>query len=148
MRILCIHNRYQYAGGEGAVFDAEVSMLRQYGHDVETYEEDNRKVDDMKGWQVAARSLWSREAYRIVTERLRKNPCDILHVTNFNPLVSPSVYYAARRAGAAVVQSLHNYRLLCPGSYLMRDNRPCELCLARTVKWPAITEELRLRSRP
>jgi glycosyltransferase involved in cell wall biosynthesis len=138
MRVLCVHNRYQFAGGEGAVFDAEVGMLRQRGHDVETYEEDNRRVGEMKEWRVAARSIWSREAYRVVRERLRQRPCEVVHVTNFNPLISPSVYYAARRAGAAVVQSLHNYRLLCPGSYLMRDDRPCELCLTRAFKWPAV----------
>ena len=40
--------------------------------------------------------------------------------------------------GVAVVQSLRNYRLLCPGVFLFRDNDVCESCLRKTIPWPAI----------
>ena len=138
MRILCVHNRYQYAGGEGAVFDAEIRMLRSAGHEVLTYEETNARIGDIPAWQAALRGVWSRETYRRIRTQLREAPCEIVHVTNFNPLISPSVFYAAKRSGAATVQSLHNYRLLCPGAYFMRDARPCEDCLTRRLKWPAV----------
>jgi glycosyltransferase involved in cell wall biosynthesis len=54
---------------------------------------------------------------------------DIVHVHNFFPLVSPSVYDACREAGIPVVQSLHNYRIICPGALLLRKDTPCELCV-------------------
>jgi glycosyltransferase involved in cell wall biosynthesis len=61
-----------------------------------------------------------------------------VHCTNTFPLLSPAVCRAAHRGGAAVVQALRNYRLLCAGSYLLRDDRPCEDCIGRAVPWPAV----------
>ena len=113
-------------------------MLRAAGHEVATYVETNDRIGDIPAWQAALRGVWSRETYQRIRARLRETPCEIVHVTNFSPLVSPSVFYAARRSGSAVVLSLHNYRLLCPGAYLMRDARPCEDCLERRIKWPAV----------
>jgi glycosyltransferase involved in cell wall biosynthesis len=59
-------------------------------------------------------------------------------VHNFFPLVSPAVFYAARREGVPVIQTLHNFRLICAGGLLFRDGKPCELCLERTVHLPGI----------
>ncbi len=53
-----------------------------------------------------------------------------MHVHNFFPLLTPAVLDACRRAGVPVVLTLHNYRLLCPGATLLRDGKPCELCLS------------------
>jgi len=52
--------------------------------------------------------------------------------------MSPAAYDAARAGGAAVVQTLHNYRLVCPGSLLMRDSAPCETCLGKTFPIAAL----------
>jgi glycosyltransferase involved in cell wall biosynthesis len=61
-----------------------------------------------------------------------------MHVQNFFPLVSPSVYGAAREAGVAVVQSLRNYRLLCAGGLFLREGRTCELCHGKAFGWQGI----------
>jgi glycosyltransferase involved in cell wall biosynthesis len=53
----------------------------------------------------------------------------LVHVHNFFPLLSPSIYDACRAAGVAVVQTLHNYRPICAGSFLFRDGHPCEDCV-------------------
>ena len=63
---------------------------------------------------------------------------DVVHVHNFFPLFSPAVYYACRTAGVPVVQTLHNYRLLCANSLLFRDGHVCEECVGRSFAWPAI----------
>jgi glycogen synthase len=47
----------------------------------------------------------------------RERP-DIVHVHNTFPVISPAVYYAANEEGIPVVQTLHNYRLLCPTATL------------------------------
>jgi glycosyltransferase involved in cell wall biosynthesis len=53
-------------------------------------------------------------------------------------LLSASIYYAARNENVPVVQSLRNYRLLCPNAYFLRDGKPCEQCLGKSFAWPAI----------
>jgi glycosyltransferase involved in cell wall biosynthesis len=84
------------------------------------------------------RTVWSREAYRLIDEKLRTGNFDILHVQNFFPLWSPSIYYAASRNVVPVVQTLHNYRLMCANSLLFRDQHVCEECMGRIFPWPAI----------
>jgi glycosyltransferase involved in cell wall biosynthesis len=54
----------------------------------------------------------------------RSNP-DIIHVHNLFPNYGEAW---VRRAPAPVVLSLHNYRLLCANSLLLRDGAPCTLC--------------------
>ena len=62
----------------------------------------------------------------------------MVHVHNTMPLVSPSVYDAAKSEGVAVVQTLHNYRFLCPAATFFRDGRVCEDCLNKVVPWPGV----------
>ncbi|MFK4980096.1 glycosyltransferase family 1 protein, partial [Klebsiella pneumoniae] len=63
---------------------------------------------------------------------------DLVHFHNLLPLLSPAALWAAAAADAAVVMTLHNYRLLCPAATLYRAGRVCEACIGRAVPWPAI----------
>src|SRR4029077_5139536 len=121
MKILMLHNRYLVPGGEDQSSIAEAALLRDHGHEVELLEEDNRRVEQLGKARTALRTIWSRESYRRIDEKLRRANFDILHVQNFFPLWSPSVYYAASRNQVPVVQTLHNYRLMCVNSLLFRD---------------------------
>jgi glycosyltransferase involved in cell wall biosynthesis len=138
MKILMLHNRYLLPGGEDQVSAAETGLLRDYGHEVELLEEDNRRVEQLGKTQTALRTLWSRESYRRIDEKLRGKSFDILHVQNFFPLWSPSVYYAASRHRVPVVQTLHNYRLMCVNSLFFRDQHVCEECLGRAIPWHGV----------
>lgn len=138
MKILMAHNRYLESGGEDISFRMEVEMLRRNGCEVATYEEDNRRVQKLGGLRTALRSVWSWETFRKVRSILRETRYDVLHVQNFFPLISPSIYYAAKAEGVPVVQSLRNYRLLCPQGTLNRDGRVCEACVGRAFSWPAV----------
>ncbi len=138
MRILQCHNFYQQAGGEDRVLAEEKALLEAYGHDVEQYLVHNNAIPNLTKLQLFGKTLWSREAHRGVREAVERFRPDVVHVHNTLPLLSPSVYYAARSAGAAVVQTLHNYRMICPGAYCQRDGEVCELCVKKSVKWPAI----------
>jgi glycosyltransferase involved in cell wall biosynthesis len=82
--------------------------------------------------------VWSRESYRSLAKVLRAQRPDVAHFHNTFPLLSPSVYYACRAAGVPVVQTLHNYRLLCPTATFFRNGRPCEDCAGRVVPWPGV----------
>lgn len=138
MRILSVHSRYQIRGGEDESREAEERLLREMGHSVEVYEENNEKVTTVSPLPMALRTVWSVEAYETVKHRLARQPHDLVHVQNFFPLISPSVYYAAKAERVPVVQTLRNYRLLCPNALFFRDGRVCEDCLGKPVPWPGV----------
>jgi len=137
-RILLVHNRYLERGGEDAVFEAEGRLLERHGHRVLRYERDNREITGLGLARTAARTLWSREDHRGIAELVRREKVELVHFHNTFPLVSPSALHAARGAGAAVVQTLHNFRLLCANALFFRDGTPCEACLGRAVPWPGV----------
>jgi glycosyltransferase involved in cell wall biosynthesis len=60
-----------------------------------------------------------------------------VHAHNTFARVSPSVYWAAARAGVPVVQTLHNYRLMCVQGMFRLEERICEDCLGR-VPWRGV----------
>ena len=138
MKILQCHNLYQLPGGEDRVVEDEQSLLRARGHEVVTHTVHNDRVGEYSKLRLAAGTVWSRASARQLRELVKREQPDVVHFHNTLPLMSPSCYYAARSQGAAVVQTLHNYRLLCPKATFFRDNRICEDCLDKRVKWPAI----------
>lgn len=136
MRILVVHNRYMEPGGEDAVVEAEAALLRRLGHDVHVFLEDNARLRDRPRWRAAIEALWSEQARRALFALLKRLRPDVVHVHNTFLRLSPSVYYACREAGVPVVQTLHNYRLLCPAATFYRAGRLCTACLGKTLPWP------------
>lgn len=135
--VLVVHNAYQQRGGEDAVVEAEVELLRRHGHAVTLYQRSNDEVAGQSRLSLAAQSLWSTRTTREFRALLQQQRPGIVHVHNTLPLVSPSVYWAAAEAGVPVVQTLHNFRLLCPQALMLRDNRICEDCVGRPP-WRAV----------
>lgn len=135
-RILIVHNRYQMAGGEDRVVEAEANLLRNHGHEVFLYTDSNDRVAELSPFQAALDTVWSRTSARKLGKIIRESRIDLCHFHNTFPLISPAAYYVARRAGVPVVQTLHNYRILCPGSLLMREGQVCETCVGRKLVWP------------
>jgi glycosyltransferase involved in cell wall biosynthesis len=133
-----LHNSYQFRGGEDESFESEVRMLRDAGHYVDTIHLNNDRVDEIGRFQVALNSIWSKPSFDLVNSKLRERNFDVMHVQNFFPMLSPSVYAAAKKNGVPVVQTLRNYRLLCPSTVLYRDGHICEDCLHKTFKIPGI----------
>lgn len=138
MRILSVHSRYQIRGGEDECCEAETSLLQAMGHSIEVYQENNKRIAELGRMQLALKTVWSAEAYKTLRHRLVEQTHDVVHVQNFFPLISPSVYYAAKAAKVPVVQTLHNYRLLCPNALFFRDGHICEDCLGKPVPWPGV----------
>ena len=138
MRIAVLHNFYQQPGGEDQVFASEAEMLERAGHTVTRITETNDHLTGMGPLNQASAMIWNRAAYRRVFEIIRRERVEVAHFHNTFILLSPASYYAARRAGAAVVQTLHNYRLLCPAATFLRDAKPCEDCLGHFFAWPGV----------
>lgn len=132
MKILLVHNTYQDRGGEDVVFDQERDLLRSAGHEVWEYVRHNREISQYsiaRKLTLVARTVWASDSYREFNDVLRRKRPDIVHIHNTFPLISPSVYWACRKHRLAVVQTLHNYRMFCPGANFFRDGEPCEDCL-------------------
>lgn len=141
MRILVCHNFYQQPGGEDEVFRAEVELLRRFGHEVSTFEMDNDGLGAVSKPALMAATVWNRQSHRVIRRTVRKLKAEVVHFHNTFPVVSPSAYYAARAEGAAVVQTLHNFRLLCPGANLFRDGKACEDCIGKRMPWPGVAHK-------
>jgi glycosyltransferase involved in cell wall biosynthesis len=115
-KILMVHNFYQIGGGEHTVFKNEVDMLRKHGHIVIEYTRSNDELKEsrLKMLLLPFSTLWSFKTYKEVKKIIKQNCIDIVHCHNTFPLISPSVYYAARTKKIPVIQTIHNFRLLCP----------------------------------
>lgn len=131
--ILIVHNFYKIGGGEHAVFENEVKLLKEHGHKVVTYTRDNRELDNslLKKILLPITCVWSYKTYIDIKKTIKKENIDIIHCHNTFPLISPSVYYAARKMKKPIIQTIHNFRFLCPAGIFYREGKICEKCLEK-----------------
>src|SRR3990172_2467843 len=137
LRVLVAHNAYQQRGGEDFVVDAEIGLLQGRGHQVELFSRHNDELAHTGRIAAAVQAVWSARTVADLTHRIAAFKPDLIHAHNTFPLISPSLYAAAARAGIPVVQTLHNFRLLCPQAMFLRDGRVCEDCLGK-LPWRAV----------
>ena len=131
MNILIAHNRYQIPGGEDTVFEQEAELLRQNGHHVFCYERTNDELNQMNKLQKLAvpfSMIYSFKTAREIRSIIKKEKINIVHVHNTLLRVSPSVYYASLKENVPVVQTIHNFRMICPNGLCYRDGHICEEC--------------------
>lgn len=136
-RILQIHNFYQIPGGEDVVVRNEQRLLEEHGHQVYTYYRTNKELNEggkIKKLLIPFTAVYSFRTYREVKRLIKEHQIDIVHVHNTLMMVSPSVFYAAFRCHVPVVQTLHNFRMLCPAGSFFRDNVICEECVAHGMR--------------
>ncbi|RRQ21648.1 glycosyltransferase family 4 protein [Thiohalobacter thiocyanaticus] len=138
MRILFVHNTYQHRGGEDAVVESEIALLRSHGHEVETWFRSNDDVIGMSTPSLARNTLWSSRTHYEVMDRVRQFQPNLIHAHNTFPLISPSLYWAAAHVSVPVVQTLHNFRLMCLNAMLLREGRVCEDCMGH-LPWRGVT---------
>ena len=138
MKVLLVHNYYQQPGGEDLAFQDEADLLAEKGHQVFRYSLHNDAVRNLHQIELFKATIWNSAVYRRLREMIESERIEICHFHNTFPLVSPAGYYAAKSAGAAVIQTLHNYRLLCPAATFYRDGKVCQECLTKRVPWPSV----------
>jgi glycosyltransferase involved in cell wall biosynthesis len=136
MKIVLVHNEYQQRGGEDVVFEQEKRILERAGHDVVTYCRSNHEIEELSAVGRATlviRTVWASDTHHDFGALLdRENP-DVVHVHNTLVMISPSIYSACRKRRVPVVQTLHNFRLLCPGAQFLRDGQICEDCVEHSL---------------
>ncbi|UZQ50354.1 glycosyltransferase family 4 protein [Clostridium kluyveri] len=136
-RVLIVHNYYQVSGGEDIVVSNEKKMLEDNGHKVIVYSRNNSEIKKMDKFQklcLLSTVVFSIKTYREVKKIIKAKDIDIVHVHNTLSLISPSVYYAAISCNVPVIQTIHNFRLLCPGATFYRDGVICEDCVTKGLK--------------
>jgi glycosyltransferase involved in cell wall biosynthesis len=138
MKVMVVHNRYQEAGGEDRVFLTETALLEAHGHRVLRYSLHNDQVTGMNRLILAGKTLWNSSTYHELRALMCRERPAVVHFHNTFPLVSPAGYYAARAEGVPVIQTLHNYRLLCPDALFFRSGRVCEDCMGKMIPWPGV----------
>lgn len=134
LRVLVCHNRYQLRGGEDSVCESEVALLREHGHEVRMFERSNDELKEGSRLSAALQTVWSPDSARAFARALAEFKPDVVHVHNTFAKISPAIYWEASRAGVPIVQTLHNFRLLCPQAMFLRDGKVCEDCLGK-VPW-------------
>lgn len=135
--ILIVHNYYQIPGGEDTVVANEKKMLEDHGHKVILYTRNNSELKEMSKLQklkLPFTTIFNPRTYKDIKRIIRKENIDVVHVHNTLNLVSPAVYYAALSCKVPVVQTVHNFRLLCPGATFYRDGHICEDCVHHGLK--------------
>lgn len=147
MRILQVHNFYQRAGGEDRVFANEGRLLESHGHRVERFTVHNDSIRQMGRLQLFGATLWNRNMQEQIGRVIRATRPAVVHFHNTFPLISPAAYRAARAEGVAVVQTLHNFRLLCANALLFRDGQVCQKCLGKGVPLPGVVHACYRNSR-
>lgn len=131
MRILQIHNFYQIPGGEDRVVEFERRLFEANGHEVIQYMRHNNDIKKYGFFQKIrffAETVYSARTVKEINELINRARPDVAHVHNVFPLISPSVYYCLKRQGIPVIQTVHNYRFLCPNGLFYRNNAVCEKC--------------------
>ena len=140
MRILLVHNSYQQPGGEDVVVGQESRLLMGKGHSVCVYSRSNREVKELspaKRVLLIKDIVYSSDSKREIKELLRKQRPELVHVHNTFMMISPSVFEVCHEVGIPVLQTLHNYRLLCPAWTLSRNGEICEDCITGSL-WNSV----------
>ena len=130
MNVLILHNRYRGPGGEERSVAEIAALLRARGHAVEVLERASEGLGRGRaGAAMVAGGLEPGE----VADAVRRMGADVVHAHNVHPLFGSRALGAARRAGAAVVMHLHNYRLFCAVGIGYRDGDVCTRCRGHNV---------------
>lgn len=132
--ILMVHNHYQIPGGEDTVAENEKKLLEEQGHRVTLYTRSNNELKNMSAFQklsVPFGFIYSHKTARDIRSLIKTGHIDIVMVHNTLSLISPSVYYTAIKCGVPVIQTIHNFRFICPAATLCRDGHICEDCITK-----------------
>lgn len=138
MRILQCHNFYRFPGGEDQVFHDESWLLKKHGHEVFHYLRDNRDIDNMSRIDLAKATIWNRKTVSDLEALIHQVSPELIHFHNTFPLISTSAYHTAKRYHIPIVQTLHNYRVMCPSATLFRKGKECHSCVNSTFAIPGI----------
>ena len=148
MKILMV-NKFLYPRGGCETYMLNLAEeLKAKGHEVEyfgMYDEKNTVGNSLGLYTTnmdfhstgAARFLYpfkiiySAEAKRKLGKVLDEFKPDVVHMNNINFQLTPSVIYAVKKRNIPLVQTVHDYQMICPNHllYSFEEVKPCERCI-------------------
>ena len=153
MKILMV-NKFLYSRGGCENYMLFLSeQLKKLGHEVEffgMYDEKNT-VGNLAGkytqnmdfhstglarFLYPFKIIYSMEAKRKLIQVIDNFKPDIIHMNNINFQLTPSVIYGAKKRKIPVVQTVHDYQMICPNHllYNFKENVTCEKCIGGSYK--------------
>jgi glycosyltransferase involved in cell wall biosynthesis len=143
MKVVIAHNLYSSAqpSGENTIVASDSELLTAAGVRVLPL---LRSSDEIGRLSLPGKALlpvspiYASAAQRQLSELIRRDRPDVLHLHNPYPLLSPWVVRTAHKHGVPVVQTVHNYRHVCVDSTYFRDGQPCHDCLGKAFPYPAV----------
>jgi len=139
MKILFIHNYYQYYGGEETYFHSLTKLLQQKGHEVITYTKDSKDIKTFWDKIKAGIGLfWNKSVEKELSQLIKEQKSDIVHFNNIYPLIGATAYRVCKKFNIPIIQHIHNYRFMCPKGILFRDGKICELCVKKSFPFYSI----------
>ena len=80
--------------------------------------------------------IYSREAHKKIGRVLNAFKPDIVHMNNINFQLTPSIIYAVKKRNIPLVQTVHDYQMICPNHllYSFNETKPCDRCI-KGSKW-------------
>ena len=138
MKILFIHTYYIQRGGEDTVYENELRLMRDAGWETESLVFSNRKYAAIKFlfFFFNPISFWQ------TCRAIRRFKPDVIHVHNWFFAASPAIFIAARWMRVPVVHTIHNFRILCPSSFLFVKNELFLDCMSRVFPFEAIRRKI------
>lgn len=83
------------------------------------------------GWKIKAyvNGIYNLEAKKKIKLLIEKTKPDIANIHNIFYQISPSILAPLKNAGIPIVQTLHDYQLICASNNLYANGQICEVCL-------------------
>lgn len=148
MKILIV-NKFLYPRGGSESYMLKLGdCLKNQGHQVEyfgMYDEKNTVSNSqnittqnmdfhssaVSRYLYPFKIIYSFEASKKIGQVLDEFKPDIVHMNNINFQLTPSIIYAVKKRGIPLVQTVHDYQMICPNHlfYSFNENKPCERCL-------------------
>lgn len=148
MKILMVNKFLYPRGGSESYMLSLGDHLKRLGHEVEyfgMYDEKNTVGNSAEkytqnmdfhsgGWArflYPFKIIYSIEAKNKIMEVIKNFKPDIIHMNNINFQLTPSIIYGAKKLGVPIVQTVHDYQMICPNHllYNFEKNTPCEKCV-------------------
>jgi glycosyltransferase involved in cell wall biosynthesis len=131
MKILIVHDRYQERGGEDIAVELLIQLLQENGFEISIYERNNDELN-LFSWKQKFLfffdTVYSARTVKEINKVIEDFKPDIAHIHNVFPLISPSVYRVLRQNKIPIVQTIHNYRFMCPNGLFYTQGHLCERC--------------------
>lgn len=116
------------------------SVMRTHSHDVILEVRDSRTIKTpFDKLSAFFSSFYSLKSKRNISNLLKRERPDVVHIHNLYPLFSPSILTACRVHDVPVVMSIHNYNLTCPIGTHEQNGKVCTKCLGGKEHWCIIS---------